>query len=89
MSWRPRAFLFLFSLVTVFAVACHGCGSALVLLRQLLWREHAIPVRWLRCMTICYSLRALTLGLTALPGPAQHCRGEYTRRPAEYVAVGH
>ena len=61
--------------------------SATVLLRQLVWREHFIPVRWLRCMTICYLLRGLTLGLTALPGPAQHCRGEYLHRPPKYAGV--
>ena len=64
-------------------------GSATVLVRQLVRREHYIAVRWLRCMTLCYSLRALTLGLTSLPGPAQHCRGEYLYRPVEYVHRHH
>lgn len=43
--------------------------------------ENMLAVRWFRSMAIVYLLRLCTLGLTSLPGPANHCRGEYLLRP--------
>ena len=55
--------------------------SATVLARLLTRREQYVALRWFRCMSICYLLRCCTLGLTMLPGPADHCRNEYTLKP--------